>query len=253
MDENLAIMNRYLRNKYIFTIDCQDMEYAQSILNEKTKEFYHLERPDIALYNPNTDKIYGLEHFSFSSYTENKKGSVLARKEAKFNRDHKKKVEDNLNQTLVSTNHRFQVKSHIKEYYHSFVKNFENHVRKVDDYKNAIKKEFGTDVDPEIGFMIEDTSTLGTYRGDVKIANGKLKVLYPYEVSEIYELLTASPVDFYIFTFSAQDENQASLFITKQQLLNNAYIKKNLKSYHDIKLLPIEPKVVAWSYKVSGK
>ena len=155
--EVIDFIRKYLTEEFFVegSFKRDEVELIQSIIcNAKYIENF---RPDgFSIIN---DDIYPIEHFQFDASIE-KKGSQLSKEEALVD----KKVNE-LNKTFS-----FQIdtKSEKGAYIFNLIHHFEEHAKKVNDYKNNISEEFPDKKIKDMVFFIEDKTIFGAVYQDMK-------------------------------------------------------------------------------------
>ena len=190
-------------------VDEKDLTFLNSI----KKYFQNLKetkkRPDA--YAIEGTSILLLEHFQFDNSKISAKGSDQNRISANTQRSFEKMFNEGCGFAVLDE---YIEKSGIN-YVKNFQMQFNKHAQKIEDYKTDIEKELGkTFQEFLIGFVIEDSSPLGTLYHD-----GKLRVVDLTFCKEFLDLFEKTPsLDFVIFAMTGNNENKILSFLSHNQI-----------------------------------
>jgi hypothetical protein len=159
-------------------------------INKMIRNMKKYERPDIlSIYD---NKIIGIEHFEFDSYKNDRKGSDFQRKHSVIDNKMKEAMKNDLKtKDTVILHDKIECTSSLKNYYKNFIKVFNLHYEKIDEYNEHILEDF--DCENKIiyfWFFVEDVTPLGNYYFDDK---RNICLLNPLFSKEIRDLLLKSP------------------------------------------------------------
>lgn len=239
--DNSRIFEKYLNTGKIQLLVEEDKDFLFKLYNSTNQVYFDQEYPDIIINSEFNNLIFGIEHFEFNSSKETKKGSFLKAESAQKKSEHNIKVqniikEDQERINIITSHDRLIVNPTIEFYYNSFNRNINNHIAKITAYKTQIGKVFSVKEEKmKLGFLIEDTSYLGTIK-----KNGDL--LYPFMIKEIVsKILNIKKINFVIF---ADYYTDSAFFVTLTGL--TAFIERNeLLSLDSIELADINPNQVS--------
>lgn len=231
ISENIKVFDRYFNKGKVRILNEESRKQCEEIFQEGTKVSIEQKFPDYVILNC-SEVIYGIEHFEFNSSLQGRKGSLLRQESQKAKRNHNNNVENN--EEFVTTTHsQLMIESSSTNYFDNFIYGYEKHKKKIDKYKEVIKKEF--DVSQEkikLGFLIEDNTPTGVHRKDTD------KILYPFNVTEIVEILeNEKDLDFVIFSNYYED---TSYFISIKSMTEVTKTEKNI-SYKEIDIYENNP------------
>lgn len=180
------------------------------------------ERPDIIFCLDNLS--IGLEVFEFTSYQEtNKKGNLIKRQESiisKSNLEERRKVGKNYFATHIETN------ISLKNYSNNFIKVFNEHYKKINEYKENLKK---INKNNKIYFLIKDC----TVDGNDIIYNNEPVFYYPLMNKEIFEFLKdKTDVDGIIFQSKALYNQNVFFFFNNSKKAFDILYNENSKYFN---------------------
>lgn len=160
--EELNKLNKYIEENH--NADTYS-EFTEQELKELFLNMEQFEKPDIV--SVQEDKVIGIEHFEFDSYKNTtKKGSDYKFQDDEIKRNMQKEINERIingNETEFSVHDKYENNSSLRNYKNNFLKMFESHYSKINDYKNNIKSIYGEEKTIAFWFFIEDVSPLGNY------------------------------------------------------------------------------------------
>lgn len=172
-----------------------------------------LKRPDA--YAVNGKELLLLEHFQFDNSKVTSKGSKQLSLDAEMDRYLSTELQKSKNNTAFCSS--YIDKSGVF-YCDNFIKQFNNHYAKINEYKIAMQNELNTNFDRiYVGFVIEDASSLGSCYYDKTIYGPNyLNLLNTKEFLDIFEKST--DLDFVFFAMSGNPDNSLSSFISRNTI-----------------------------------
>lgn len=231
ISENIEVFDRYFNRGKVRVLNKESRKKYEEIFQEEARVSIEQKFPDYVILN-SSEVIYGIEHFEFNSSLQRRKGSLFRQESEKAKRNHKENVKNN-EEFVTTTYTQLMIESSSTNYFDNFIYGYEKHRKKIDEYKEEIKKEF--DVSQEkikLGFLIEDNSPTGVIRKDTT------RTLYPFNVTEIIELLEdEKDLDFVIFSNYYED---TSYFISIKSIAEVAKMEENV-SYKEVDIYENSP------------
>ncbi len=213
---------RHSYKKYYF--DEESKQFLKKI-NENIEKSTPFERPDMYIILDN--EILAIEHFEFDSSNVNKKGSHLKNEIAKIERE--------LDKERQETNKKYLTKKCVfngnkENYEKNFLKNFDNHYDKIEEYKNNITKNIpNIDLPIHICFYIIDETEMGNI-----VLNDKNRKNYiPFMNKTILERIErATKLDYIIFQ-NKEDYYLTNLYFFKNNEQGLKFCKSEYNEYFE--------------------
>lgn len=190
-------------------VDENDLAFLNLINNYFSKLKETKKRPDA--YAIQDDSILLLEHFQFDNSKISSKGSKQNKISAEMQRNFEKKFKEGCKFAVLSES----VEKSGINYVENFQTQFYKHAQKINNYKTDIEKELGRTFKKHLmGFVIEDSSPLGTLYHD-----GKLRVVDLTFCKEFLDLFEKTPLlDFVVFAMTGNNENRILSFLSRNQI-----------------------------------
>lgn len=241
VDENKLIFSRFLSGKDKLLNFYEFDENTLSQLSTFRDVDFDIDRPDIVLKN--NEFIIGIEHFRFDSYNQ-KKGSVQETQIGRFEQEYNDFILQNnlqIQQYPIHSSTKIEGEMNINNYVRKFFKTFINHYKKIDDYKHSISHKYNVNEDQiKVGFLIEDSTRVGTWTSDGKLLNA-------FEITEILDLLSnCLKLDFALFASYYKNDK---LFLLRPSSLSKNM--NNIKSFSckHTKIIEMSPHAINVTFK----
>lgn len=242
MSELERIIEKYLRK------DGTAIAYyniSEDLINKIISNIGKYERPDmLSIFD---DKILGIEHFEFDSSNSSSKGSEFKKKDY-FT---KNKINDKINIGLkdkdsIIVNEQIDSSSSLDNYFNNFIRNFNNHYEKIDEYIKHINEDFGYDKEIEILFFIEDVSPLGSYFIG---KNGNVNLLNPLYSDDIINLLKECPKVKYIIIGVYAMKNYKLIIIENNIEILERFVRER-QSISNKDFMSFKPQTMGYAFKI---
>lgn len=250
VDDNIEIHSRYLDNGSFNLVNMEDEDLLMNIFSTDRQVDFDAKFPDFIIKSNLNNLICGIEHFEFNSSRQTRDENSLKIDAARIKRNHddllKKKVSKSRNKKI------FGVHSHdmliadpqTAYYFDSFNKGFDKHEKNIRKYRDQLNKLCSNQsYEQLLGFLIEDTSPLGTR------TEGDYLQLYPFMVKEIVsKIVSSNALDFVIFADFYQDTSYFASIKTLIKLNSD-----DLDSILNIKLAPVNPMQISTTVVVKDE
>lgn len=203
------------------------------------------EKPDIINISKNC--TYGIEHFEYDSYANNRNGSIQRKEYSKINASIEEEVKEKIKDKTVITTYREMIsRPNSNNYKNNFIKIFKDHYSKVPKYKKHLLQESPANK-TSVWFLAEDATPLGShFFYNNKKNKPTLKPVLPIFFPEIEKLfLKCNGIDGIIFA----DNYYKILSICKR----DKKAIEDLKESFDYNCEPIEffnPKIISTTIKI---
>ena len=216
MNEVFRLIEEYFSDaENILQFEGNQKKSIESVIPfiQKLKNY---DRPDA--YSIIDDTALIIEHFEFDSTYSNKKGSKNRQELARIERDFEEKIykcKMNSGETIMIHDEIF-VTHTIENYINNVIRIFNNHYKKIDEYKtNLLKKEKIKDIKSiKTMFWIEDTTILGNvFLPQSKGYNVNIKPLILLYCDKFIDRLTNCNNLDYIMCFSHYGNNKFIWFL----------------------------------------
>lgn len=229
MNNELGTLYKHINGGIRFY--CQkDKDFLENIVQPNINRFEPFERPDIIL--PLEDNIFAIEHFEFDASNLARKESTDKRQFAErgrifnneFNQQHIPN-EPFVSNILVNTQYSHQ------NYINNFKNGFENHVNKIEKYKeNLVEKGKSKNLeDIVICFFVEETTPLGCYYLDDENYPREFTLFQVAECMDI--IMAANKVNYMLFGFSHGVNNNDIAFLSNSQEARESLKKEKILDF----------------------
>lgn len=211
---------RHSYKKYYFDDESKQFFYK---VNQNIDKGVPFERPD--MYIALDNEIVAIEHFEFDSSNVNKKGSYLKNEIANIERE--------LDKERQETNKKYLAKKctfngNKENYEKNFLKNFNNHYNKIEEYKSNIAKII-PDIPIHICFYIIDETEMG----NIILNDENHRAYIPFMNKTILEKIeNATNLDYIIFQ-NKEDYYLTNLYFFKNNKQGMNHCKSEYKDYFD--------------------
>ncbi len=242
MNEAKETLRRYFSqtsNTVHFHGDGVLINKLASVLTDDCCEEY--DAPDVYIKNEN--EVWIIEHFEFDCYKANRKGSSYKREENRVNNNEKKIVPTEEGVYFGDT---INADSSYADYVGNVLKGFNNHYKKIEDYKQNLINDGVADEKTTfiVIFLIDDVSPLGTSYIDKEAIWRPIILAHCREFLQV--LKNAKLVDG-VLAVSSASEQKLIWFIDRNQI--DEYLM-NSEDYSECRFVDLKPHVVGFKVAI---
>ena len=241
-------------NKYFSSDDGTNMRYYGT--GSAAKAFADIfqtgekligDAPDMLICK--NDEALIIEHFEFDSYRVTQKGSQNRREQSRIDR-----LEDKLvpTESGICFHDKIHGHSSYENYIQNVCRNFEEHFRRIDTYKENLR-DYGLIDDTKavkVLFFIEDTSPLGSMVVDPSKNPPSVQPINLGQCQEFLSLLNSSPDVDYVLACSMAGSIKVVWFIDRNEV--GEYLKESI-DYSKMQFIGYEAQVLGFQLLIPNE
>ena len=241
-------------NKYFSSDDGTNMRYYGT--GSAAKAFADIfqtgekligDAPDMLICK--NDETLIIEHFEFDSYRVTQKGSQNRREQSRIDRLEEKLVPT---ESGICFHDKIHGHSSYENYIRNLCRNFEEHFRRIDTYKENLR-DYGLIDDTKavkVLFFIEDTSPLGSMVVDQSVDRPSVRPICLGQCQEFLSLLNNSPAVNYFLACSLAGQDSIVWFIDRNEV--EEYLKESI-DYSKMQFIDYEPQVLGFQLLIPNE